>query len=79
MLIVGASFWCEMVQRGGVIGNRCADLGVVVVSAFFDYAFMGKKDKLLRGPSTEFPEVSFMKNPGSGGKECYWAGRDLPF
>jgi hypothetical protein len=44
---------------GTIVAQRCEEIQHAYLTAFFDFALKGKKEKLLHGPSREFPEVSF--------------------
>jgi len=44
---------------GTLDGSRALDIISTYVTAFFDFVLSGKDSGLLKGPSSEFPEVAF--------------------
>lgn len=43
---------------GPIEGERMVKINRVVVKAFFDFTILGQRQKLLDGPSPEFPELN---------------------
>ena len=46
---------------GTINGVRSISIETTYISAFLDMALKGKKEPLLSGPSTAFPEVGFVR------------------
>jgi len=47
---------------GTISGTRSTSILTTYIPAFFDMAVKGETEPLLSGPSTAYPEVSFVKS-----------------